>query len=83
MSVATQTSLGKLLAFLDSLEEKRVAYTLAHVRDTIMVCINVPGERWEVEFFENGEIEIERYISQGVDEIGDEKLAQLITEYSD
>ncbi len=53
----------KLLQFLDRLEELHASYTLLHVRETIMVCVAVPGERWEVEFFENGDVEVERFIS--------------------
>ena len=83
MSTTTQTSLGKLLAFLDQLEEHRIAYTLAHVRDTIMIRASIPGERWEIEFFEDGEIEIERFQSTGVDGIQDEALSQLIDQYKD
>jgi hypothetical protein len=30
-----------------------------------MVLVTVPGERWEVEFFADGSIEVERFISNG------------------
>ncbi|MFL5804291.1 MAG: hypothetical protein ACJ8CR_21420 [Roseiflexaceae bacterium] len=82
MSVATQASLSKVLAFLDRLEEVKIPYTLAHVRETIMVKITVPGERWEVEFFEDGEVEVERFISTGVIE-DEEALDRLFAEHSD
>jgi hypothetical protein len=71
-------TLGKVLAFLDQLEQARIAYSLKHVRDTLMVVITIPGERWEVEFFEDGEIEIERFISTGVEGIDEETLNRLI-----
>jgi hypothetical protein len=48
-----------------------------------MVRAIVPGQRWEIEFFADGEIEIERFVSTGVDAIDDESLARLIEEYSD
>lgn len=80
MTTSTQNSLGRVLAFLERLEKSRIAYNLKHVRDTLMVVISVPGERWEVEFFEDGEIEIERFISQGVDGIEEDALNQLIAE---
>lgn len=82
MTTTTQNNLGKLLAFLKRLETSRLAYSLRHVRDTIMVVISVPGERWEVEFFEDGEIEIERFISTGVMDIDEDSLDHLIAEYS-
>ncbi len=31
-----------------------------------MVILAVPGERWEVEFFQDGTVEIERFVSTGV-----------------
>lgn len=55
----------KLIAFLEKLEEKNIYYKLNKVRDAIMVEIAVPGERWEVEFFADGNVDIEKFISNG------------------
>ena len=45
----------QLLRFLNMLEEKSIYYRLNKVREeAVMVEIAVPGERWEVEFMENG-----------------------------
>ncbi len=45
-----------------------------------MVEVAVPGERWEVEFFADGNVEIEKFISNA--EILDEKvLEQLFLDY--
>jgi hypothetical protein len=53
-------AMNDFLNFLVDLEERRVSYRLEHNRqDSIMVLIAVPGERWEVEFFGDGRIEIE------------------------
>src|SRR5437868_935203 len=42
---------GRLLSFLNDLEQRDLHYTLAHHRgEAILVLIAVPGERWEVEF---------------------------------
>jgi hypothetical protein len=65
MTVSTQNALGKLLGFLSKLEDDRISFRLQSVRDAIMVEIVVPGERWEVEFFEDGQVELERFISTG------------------
>ena len=83
MTTMTQTSLGKLLAFLEKLDDLKLHYRLAHVRPSIMVEIAVPGERWEVEFFDNGEVEIERFVSTGVNPIDDAALDRLVAEYSE
>ena len=57
-----------LLEFLCRLEAHRLSYTLAHNRDeSIMVTIAVPGERWEVEFFADGAVEVEVFTSDGKD----------------
>ncbi len=47
-----------------------------------MVEIAVPGERWEIEFHEYGEIGVERFVSaQGVG--GVELLDDLFRRFSD
>ena len=66
MTSLTRDALGKLLGFLGQLEQAKIAYSLDHVRDAIMVNTAIPGERWEVEFFEDGHVEIERFVSTGV-----------------
>jgi len=77
-----RSSLGALLRFLDQLELAKIAYRLERIRDSIMVVVAVPGERWEVEFFDDGQVEIERFFSTGMIE-GDDVLARLVTEHSD
>jgi len=74
---------SKLMAFLADLEKGKIYYNLAHQRDNaILVDIVVPGERWEVEFFDDGSVEVERFISAG--EIADEAaLSELLAKYSD
>ncbi|ACC82008.1 hypothetical protein [Nostoc punctiforme] len=74
---------GKLVTFVNQLEQEKISYTLAHNRDeTIMVNVAVAGERWEVEFFEDGSVEVERFISNG--EInGEEVFSELFAMYSE
>ncbi|WP_207714300.1 hypothetical protein [Scytonema sp. UIC 10036] len=72
---------SKLIKFLNQLEQKKISYTLAHNRDeTVMLNIAVPGERWEVEFFEDGSIEVEKFISNG-EILGEEVLNDLLAVY--
>jgi hypothetical protein len=75
-------NLGKLLAFLIRLNEVQISYSLKQIReDAVMVLISVYGEHWEVEFFEDGSVEIEIYKSDG--EIYDEKmLDELFDKFS-
>lgn len=56
----------ELLDFLNSLEDKKIDYKLNKIRnESIMVEVAVPGERWEVEFMDDGMIEIEKFKSDG------------------
>ena len=59
-------SLSKLISFLDILDEKKIYYRLNKIRDSILVEIAVPGQRWEVEFMSDGTIEIEKFLSNGI-----------------
>lgn len=57
-------NLKRLLEFLNQLQASRIYYRLEHVRpDTIMVLVTVPGERWEVEFLADDDIQIEIFYS--------------------
>ncbi|MFD4706721.1 hypothetical protein ACFWM3_17900 [Gottfriedia sp. NPDC058432] len=72
-----------LNAFLNKLEESNIAYSLKKVRDEgIMIAIRVPGERWEVEFMNDGTVEIEKFISDG-DYYDYKELETLFREFSD
>jgi len=74
---------NQLLAFLAELEEGKINYTLAHQRDDAMMIVAVvPGERWEIEFFDDGSVEVERFISNGAI-YGENALSELLANYSD
>ncbi|MGQ9424898.1 hypothetical protein ACXYTJ_02975 [Gilvimarinus sp. F26214L] len=73
-------SLKKLLDFLNQLDEHGLGYSMEHNReDTITVLIAVPGERWEVEFHPDGEVEVEVFYSAADEEDleGEEALERL------
>jgi len=64
----------ELLTFLRGLDESGVAYWLGHYTapdaPADMACVTVhvtasPSERWEVEFFPDGSVEVERFHSDG------------------
>jgi len=58
--------LKEFIHFLNKLEDSNIFYKLTKVRnEAIMVEITVPGQRWEVEFMEDGTVEIEKFISDG------------------
>lgn len=59
-----------LPAFLDRLGEIGLNYTIGRYRELINVMVSIPWkpERWEVEFMDDGTIQVERFQSAG--EIG-------------
>ena len=66
MAVSDGNAFQRLLDFLVRLEEAHLHYALSHFRaETVAVEIAVPGERWEVEFFADGTVEIEVFSSVG------------------
>jgi len=75
--------LNNLLDFLNKLRESKIHFALSQIREeSIMVHISVPGERWEVEFMNDGTIETEIFHSKG--EIGGkESLEKLFRDFSD
>lgn len=69
--------------FLNKLEDSQIFYRLSKIRrEAIMVEIAVPGQRWEVEFMEDGTIVIEKFISNG-DVYDAQELDVLFREFSD
>ena len=73
----------QFMSFLQKLEQQGIRYTLAHQRDeAVMVNVAVPGERWEIEFLDDGSVEIERFVSHG-EIAGEEALDELLARYSD
>lgn len=73
----------ELISFLNKLEDGSIFYKLDKVRDeAIMVEIAVPGQRWEVEFLDDGTIVVEKFISDG--DIYDVKeIETLFKDFSD
>ena len=69
--------------FLNILDEKKYILSQNKIRpESIMIDVVVPGQRWEIEFMEDGTIEIEKFISDG-DFYSKEELEVLIRDFSD
>jgi hypothetical protein len=74
----------KLVDFLTTLERVKMTYRLSHFRaDAITVELAIPGERWEVEFFADGTVEVERFRSLGDTSTDEAVLTELIRNYVD
>jgi hypothetical protein len=56
----------KLLAFLNRLQQAKISFAMRkHLYDAISVEVYAPGEHWEVDFFQDGEVYVERFRSDG------------------
>ena len=76
-------STAALFDWMNKLREAKIRFTMASVRDdAVMLQVRVPGERWEVEFFPDGTIEVERFLSPGKIE-GESALDELLSRFSD
>mgnify|MGYP003293403929 CR=1 FL=1 len=71
----------ELFDFLDLLESRKIYFTLSRIRDSVLVEVSVPGERWEVEFFADGSVQVEKFKSEGIIYDGSE-LNVLFAEHS-
>jgi hypothetical protein len=72
-----------LLSFLARLKGAHIYYGLADPTEgAIMVEVSVPGERWEIEYHEDGKIGVEVFVSNG-SVGGAELLEDLIQRFSD
>ena len=77
------TNTTALFDWMSKLRAARIQFTMDSVRDdAVMLDVRVPGERWEVEFFPDGSIEVERFLSPGKIE-GASALDELLSRFSD
>ncbi len=79
----TTATIDGLLNFLERLKSARIHYRLSDPTEgAIMVEISVPGERWEVEFHQDGTVRVEVFVSsKGVQ--GAEGLEDLFRRFAD
>ncbi len=76
-------SIAPLFDWMNKLRAAKIHFNMASVRDdAVMLEVSVPGERWEVEFFPDGTIEVERFLSPGKIE-GASALDELLSRFSD
>lgn len=54
-------ALGQLLEFLCELRDAKIQFDLKCVRDAIMVTVVSPSTYYEIEFFADGNIEVQTF----------------------
>lgn len=76
-------ALKKLLALADQLKAAGIHHEVTRYReDGVSIIANVPGERWEIDVLDDGEVVVEVYKSQGGCR-GEDALAELLNRNSD
>ena len=79
----TTDQFDNVLSFIRRLEEAKIFYQMESYRyDGISVVVTVPGQRWEVDFLADGEVDVEKFVSNG--EIDDESaLDELFAKFTE
>jgi hypothetical protein len=63
-------SIAVVTDLMRRLDERGIRYTLsADVPGSIMVCFAVPNERWEVNYYDDGDTGVEVFKSSGVSDL--------------
>ena len=75
--------LQKVLELLGRLQQAKISYKLAHNQeDAITIEVAVPGQRWEIDCYSNGTIEVEIFKSDGAIR-GEPAIDELLRDFSD
>ena len=77
IDAASATPLGMLLDFIHRLDAAHITYRLESARDAIMVSVAGPGQRWEFEFFADGDVEAECFVSNAIEQATPEFIEEF------
>lgn len=76
-------STERILSFIRQLREKKIAYRLYHSRDdALSIEVDVPGERWEIDFLEDNTVDVEIFRSDGNIQ-NEDAFQELFAKFSD
>jgi len=72
-----------ILKFIDKLQARKIYHRIRCTRsDAISIDVDVPGERWEIDFLEDGTVDVEIFKSDGTI-YGMSKIDELFERFSD
>ncbi|GAC1319126.1 MAG: hypothetical protein NVSMB14_16350 [Isosphaeraceae bacterium] len=78
-----ESSNSKLFEVIQTLRRAEIHFSLCVTREqAITILAAVPGERWEIDVFRDGSVELEVFRSDG-DIQTEERLAARIAKYSE
>lgn len=73
-----------LFYLLEQLEEAKISFTLGRCRpDTVLVSLTLVGERVEVDVFDDGHMEVSRFLGKEDVVGGEELVKELIAKNRD
>lgn len=76
-------NLENLLSIIEQLKNAKIFFSIAVTRDdAITIHAAVPGQRWEIDVFADGETQLEVFRSEG-EILGHGCLRDLIAEFTD
>lgn len=79
-----KNSLDKLLSLLTRLNARNINYHLEQYRaDAISIIIAVPGERWEIDFFPDRPMGVERFVNPSGDINDESSLEDLFSRFGE
>lgn len=57
---------AKLMKIIRALEAAQIHFTVSYHRyEAVSILATVPGERWEIDVLEDGDVDFERFVSTG------------------
>ena len=67
-----------LFDIIQQLEDAKISYTVSKYRyDAVSIFAHLPGERWEIDVMEDGDVAFERFVSNGSVDGEEEMTAEI------
>lgn len=74
-------TMSRFFDFISRLDEVKIRHTLHRDRDDLMTVVAaVPGQRWQIDFFLDGRVQVEIFTSDGQIR-GESELDRLFSEH--
>ena len=75
---------AKLTGIMRALEAAQIHFTVARYRDdAVSIQATVPGERWEIDVLDDGDVDFERFVSDGGVTRGETELRAFIARFAE
>ena len=72
-----------LMGIIEKLKAAKIHFELAYHRyDGISINATVPGERWEIDVLEDGDVDFERFVTDG-GVVGEPEMNEAIAKWAE